>query len=209
MADLLTTAGVDRVVTVDLHARQIQGFFDIPVDEMEALPLICRYIESKDIDDLCIVSPDHGGATRARKMSEALDCPIAIIDKRRPKPNVAEVMGIIGDVTGKNCVIIDDMIDTAGTIVAGVSVLKEKGAKDVYIACTHGVLSGPAVERLQNCDAKEIIITDTIAIPEEKKFDKLTQVSVAELLAHTIESIENNLPVSDVFTQYEFKSLKV
>ena len=142
-------------------------------------------------------------------MSEALDCPIAIIDKRRPKPNVAEVMGIIGDVTGKNCVIIDDMIDTAGTIVAGVSVLKEKGAKDVYIACTHGVLSGPAVERLQNCDAKEIIITDTIAIPEEKKFDKLTQVSVAELLAHTIESIENNLPVSDVFTQYEFKSLKV
>ncbi len=209
VADLLTTAGVDRVVTVDLHARQIQGFFDIPVDEMEALPLICRYIESKDIDDLCIVSPDHGGATRARKMSEALDCPIAIIDKRRPKPNVAEVMGIIGDVTGKNCVIIDDMIDTAGTIVAGVSVLKEKGAKDVYIACTHGVLSGPAVERLQNCDAKEIIITDTIAIPEEKKFDKLTQVSVAELLAHTIESIENNLPVSDVFTQYEFKSLKV
>lgn len=209
VADLLTTAGVDRVVTVDLHARQIQGFFDIPVDEMEALPLICRYIESKDIDDLCIVSPDHGGATRARKMSEALDCPIAIIDKRRPKPNVVEVMGIIGDVTGKNCVIIDDMIDTAGTIVAGVSVLKEKGAKDVYIACTHGVLSGPAVERLQNCDAKEIIITDTIAIPEEKKFDKLTQVSVAELLAHTIESIENNLPVSDVFTQYEFKSLKV
>lgn len=209
VADLLTTAGVDRVVTVDLHARQIQGFFDIPVDEMEALPLICRYIESKDIDDLCIVSPDHGGATRARKMSKALDCPIAIIDKRRPKPNVAEVMGIIGDVTGKNCVIIDDMIDTAGTIVAGVSVLKEKGAKDVYIACTHGVLSGPAVERLQNCDAKEIIITDTIAIPEEKKFDKLTQVSVAELLAHTIESIENNLPVSDVFTQYEFKSLKV
>jgi len=209
VADLLTTAGVDRVVTVDLHARQIQGFFDIPVDEMEALPLLCRYIESKNIEDLCVVSPDHGGATRARKMSEALDCPIAIIDKRRPKPNVAEVMGIIGDVTGKNCVIIDDMIDTAGTIVAGASVLKEKGAKDVYIACTHGVLSGPAVQRLEDCVAKEVIITDTIAIPEEKKFDKLVQISVAELLAHTIESIENNLPVSDVFTQYEFKSLKV
>lgn len=209
VADLLTTAGVDRVVTVDLHARQIQGFFDIPVDEMEALPLICRYFEAKNIPDLCIVSPDHGGATRARKMSEALDCPIAIIDKRRPKPNVAEVMGIIGDVAGKNCILIDDMIDTAGTIVAGANVLKEKGAKDVYIACTHGVLSGPAIERLNNSVAKEVVITDTIAIPEEKKFDKLVQISVDELLAHTIESIENDLPVSDVFTQFEFKPVKV
>ena len=157
VADLLTVAGVNRVVTVDLHARQIQGFFDIPVDEMEALPLICKYFKNKNIDDLCIVSPDHGGATRARKMSEALDCPIAIIDKRRPKPNVAEVMGIIGDVAGKNCILVDDMIDTAGTIVAGASVLKEKGAKDVYIACTHGVLSGPAIDRLKACVAKEIV----------------------------------------------------
>lgn len=205
VADLLTVAGVDRVVTVDLHARQIQGFFDIPVDEMEALPLICRYIKNKNIEDLCVVSPDHGGATRARKMSEALDCPIAIIDKRRPKPNVAEVMGIIGDVAGKNCVLIDDMIDTAGTIVAGAQILKEKGAKDVYIACTHGVLSGPAVDRLKDCAAKEVIITDTIAIPEEKRFDKLVQISVAELLAYTIESIENDLPVSDVFQHFDFK----
>ena len=205
VADLLTVAGVTRVVTIDLHAAQIQGFFDIPVDEMQALPLICKYFKNKNIDDLCIVSPDHGGATRARKMSDTLDCPIAIIDKRRPKPNVAEVMGIIGDVAGKNCILIDDMIDTAGTIVAGASVLKEKGAKDVYIACTHGVLSGPAIERLKNCEAKEVVITDTIAIPEEKKFDKLVQISVAELLAHTIESIENNLPVSDVFTQFDFK----
>lgn len=205
VADLLTVAGVTRVVTIDLHAAQIQGFFDIPVDEMQALPLICKYFKNKNIQDLCIVSPDHGGATRARKMSDTLDCPIAIIDKRRPKPNVAEVMGIIGDVAGKNCILIDDMIDTAGTIVAGASVLKEKGAKDVYIACTHGVLSGPAIERLKNCEAKEIVITDTIAIPEEKKFDKLVQISVAELLAHTIESIENNLPVSDVFTQFDFK----
>lgn len=205
VADLLTVAGVTRVVTIDLHAAQIQGFFDIPVDEMQALPLICKYFKNKNIEDLCIVSPDHGGATRARKMSDTLDCPIAIIDKRRPKPNVAEVMGIIGDVAGKNCILIDDMIDTAGTIVAGASVLKEKGAKDVYIACTHGVLSGPAIERLKNCEAKEVVITDTIAIPEEKKFDKLVQISVAELLAHTIESIENNLPVSDVFTQFDFK----
>lgn len=205
VADLLTVAGVTRVVTIDLHAAQIQGFFDIPVDEMQALPLICKYFKNKNIADLCIVSPDHGGATRARKMSELLDCPIAIIDKRRPKPNVAEVMGIIGDVSGKNCILIDDMIDTAGTIVAGASVLKEKGAKDVYIACTHGVLSGPAVDRLRDCVAKEVVITDTIAIPEDKQFDKLVQISVAELLAHTIESIENNLPVSDVFTQFDFK----
>lgn len=203
VADLLTTAGVNRVVTVDLHAAQIQGFFDIPVDEMQALPLLIKYFRKKKVQDLCVVSPDHGGATRARKMSEAFDCPIAIIDKRRPKPNVAEVMGIIGNVEGKNCILIDDMIDTAGTITAGVDMLKQKGAKDVYIACTHGVLSGPAIERLSTCAAKEVVITNTIEIPQEKKFDKLVSVSVAGLLAHTIENIENNLPVSDVFTQYD------
>lgn len=203
VADLLTTAGVNRVVTVDLHAAQIQGFFDIPVDEMQALPLLIKYFRKKKVQDLCVVSPDHGGATRARKMSEAFDCPIAIIDKRRPKPNVAEVMGIIGNVEGKNCILIDDMIDTAGTITAGVDMLKQKGAKDVYIACTHGVLSGPAVERLFTCAAKEVVITNTIEIPQDKKFDKLVSVSVAGLLAHTIENIENDLPVSDVFTQYD------
>ena len=203
VANLLTTAGVNRVVTVDLHAAQIQGFFDIPVDEMQALPLLIKYFRKKKVQDLCVVSPDHGGATRARKMSEAFDCPIAIIDKRRPKPNVAEVMGIIGNVEGKNCILIDDMIDTAGTITAGVDMLKQKGAKDVYIACTHGVLSGPAVERLSTCAAKEVVITNTIEIPQDKKFDKLVSVSVAGLLAHTIENIENDLPVSDVFTQYD------
>ena len=203
VADLLTTAGVNRGVTVDLHAAQIQGFFDIPVDEMQALPLLIKYFRKKKVQDLCVVSPDHGGATRARKMSEAFDCPIAIIDKRRPKPNVAEVMGIIGNVEGKNCILIDDMIDTAGTITAGVDMLKQKGAKDVYIACTHGVLSGPAVERLSTCAAKEVVITNTIEIPQDKKFDKLVSVSVAGLLAHTIENIENDLPVSDVFTQYD------
>lgn len=203
VADLLTTAGVNRVVTVDLHAAQIQGFFDIPVDEMQALPLLIKYFRKKKVQDLCVVSPDHGGATRARKMSEAFDCPIAIIDKRRPKPNVAEVMGIIGNVEGKNCILIDDMIDTAGTITAGVDMLKQKGAKDVYIACTHGVLSGPAIERLSTCAAKEVVITNTIEIPQEKRFDKLVSVSVAGLLAHTIENIENDLPVSDVFTQYD------
>ena len=205
VADLLTTAGVNRVVTVDLHARQIQGFFNIPVDEMEALPLLYKYFAAKNLDDLCVVSPDHGGAVRARNLSKALGCPIAIIDKRRPRPNVAEVMGIIGEVAGKNCILVDDMIDTAGTICAGANILMEKGAKSVYIACTHGVLSGPASERLQNCAATEVVITDTIAIPEEKKFDKLVQVTVADLLAHTIESIESNMPVSDVFARYYFK----
>mgnify|MGYP000325773786 CR=1 FL=1 len=203
VANLLTAAGVDRVLTMDLHAAQIQGFFDIPVDEMQALPLLIKYFRKKKVQDLCVVSPDHGGATRARKMSEAFDCPIAIIDKRRPKPNVAEVMGIIGNVEGKNCILVDDMIDTAGTITAGVDMLKQKGAKDVYIACTHGVLSGPAIERLSTCAAKEVVITNTIEIPQEKKFDKLVSVSVAGLLAHTIENIENDLPVSDVFTQYD------
>jgi len=203
VADLLTTAGVDRVVTIDLHARQIQGFFDIPVDEMEALTLLYNYfIDNNITDDICVVSPDHGGATRARRMSEMFDCPIAIIDKRRPKPNVAEVMGLIGDVAGKNCILIDDMIDTGGTIVAGVDMLKEKGAKDVYIACTHPVFSGPAVKRLQDCAAKEVIVTDTIPLPQEKMFDKVRVVSVAELLAHVIDNIENKIPVSDVFEQY-------
>lgn len=204
VADLLTTAGVTRVVTVDLHAAQIQGFFNIPVDEMQALPLLSNYFKNKNLDDICVVSPDHGGATRARKLAVALDAPVAIIDKRRPKPNVAEIMGVLGDVAGKNCIVVDDMIDTGGTIVAGIDMLKQKGAKDVYIACSHPVFSGPAVERLANSAAKEIVVTDTIILPEDKMFDKLKIVSVASLLAKTIENIENNLPVSDVFQAFDF-----
>ena len=138
-------------------------------------------------------------------MAVALDCPVAIIDKRRPKPNVAEIMGVLGDVEGKNCVMIDDMIDTGGTIVAGIDMLLEKGAKNVFVACTHPVFSGPAVERLKNCAAKEVVVTDTIILPKEKHFDKLKVVSVASLLAKTIESIENNLPVSDVFQEFDFE----
>lgn len=205
VADLLSAAGVTRVVTIDLHAAQIQGFFDIPVDEMQALPLISNYFKKQNIEDICVVSPDHGGATRARRLAVALDAPVAIIDKRRPKPNVAEIMGVLGDVSGKNCIVIDDMIDTGGTIVAGIEMLKEKGAKDVYIACTHPVFSGPATQRLQDSSAKKVIVTDTIILPEEKKFDKLEVVSVANLLAKTIESIENNLPVSDVFQAFDFE----
>ena len=204
IADLLTVAGINRVVTVDLHAAQIQGFFDIPVDEMQALPLISNYFKKKNISDICVVSPDHGGATRARKLAVVLDAPVAIIDKRRPKPNVAEIMGVLGDVEGKNCIMVDDMIDTGGTIIAGIEMLKEKGAKSVYVACTHPVFSGPAVERLQNSSADEVVVTDTIKLSEEKMFPKLKIVTVAVLLAKTIENIENCEPVSNVFEMFDF-----
>ena len=206
VADLLTVAGVNRVVTVDLHAAQIQGFFNIPVDEMQALPLIANYFEQKKLEDICVVSPDHGGATRARKLAVALDAPVAIIDKRRPKPNVAEIMGVLGDIEGKNCIVVDDMIDTGGTIVAGIQMLKDKGAKAVYIACTHPVFSGQAVERLRDSVAKEVVVTDTIKLDDDKMFDKLKVVSVAGLLAKTIESIELDLPVSDVFKMFDFSN---
>lgn len=202
VADMLTAAGVDRVVTVDLHAAQIQGYFNVPIDDMTALPILGAYFKSLNLEDVCVVSPDHGGAVRARKLANGLHSEIAIIDKRRPRPNVAEVMGIIGNVEGKNCIMIDDMIDTGGTIVAGAATLKEKGAKDVYIACTHPVFSGPAVERLQASCAKEIVVTDTIELPEEKHFDKLHIASISGLLANTIQNIEENKPVSDVFDIY-------
>lgn len=206
VADLLTVAGVTRVVTVDLHAAQIQGFFNIPVDEMQALPLLANYFNEKNIDDICVVSPDHGGATRARKLAVALDAPVAIIDKRRPRPNVAEIMGVLGDIEGKNCIVVDDMIDTGGTIVAGIEMLKKKGAKAVYIACTHPVFSGQAIERLQNSVADEIVVTDTIKLQDHQVFPKLKIVTVAGLLAKTIENIENCLPVSDVFEMFDFKN---
>lgn len=199
VADLLTTAGVNRVVTVDLHAAQIQGFFDIPVDEMQALPLLIKYFRKKKVQDLCVVSPDHGGATRARKMSEAFDCPIAIIDKRRPKPNVAEVMGIIGNVEGKNCILIDDMIDTAGTITLAAQALKDAGAVEVYVCATHPVFSGPAIERIEKSPIKEMVITDSINLPEDKKIDKVVQVSVGPLIGDAIKRIHEHKPVSPLF----------
>ena len=204
VADLLQTAGVDRVVTVDLHAAQIQGFFNIPVDDMTALPLLSKYFKEKNLTNVTVVSPDHGGANRARKLANALDVPLAIIDKRRPKPNVAEVTGIIGDVAGRTCIMIDDMIDTGGTIAAGAQALMDKGAKDVYIACTHAVFSGPACERLQASVAKEVVVTNSIELDETKKFDKLNKVSIAELIASTIYNIEHAKPVSEVFEKYDF-----
>lgn len=203
VAELLQVAGANRVVTMDLHAAQIQGFFDIPIDDLAALPLIAQYFKAKDLDNVTVVSPDHGGANRARLLAEILQAPIAIIDKRRPEPNKAQVMNIIGEVKGRNCIIIDDMVDTAGTLVAGVEALKEFGANDVYTAATHGILSNPAVERIQNSQIKEMVVTNTIELSDEKKIDKIKVISVAPLLARTIEAIEMAKPVSKVVESFQ------
>ena len=201
VANLLETAGATRVVLLDLHAPQIQGFFDILIDHLVGVPLISDYFSQKgwNPEDIVVVSPDHGGVTRARKMAERLKAPIAIIDKRRPKPNVAEVMNIVGNVEGKICILIDDIIDTAGTITNGADALLKSGAKEVYASCTHPVLSGPAIERIDNSVIKELVITDSIQLPEEKKIAKITQLSVAKLLADAIVRIYENKSVSKLF----------
>lgn len=201
VANLLETAGATRVVLLDLHAPQIQGFFDILIDHLVGVPLISDYFSQKgwNPEDIVVVSPDHGGVTRARKMAERLKAPIAIIDKRRPKPNVAEVMNIVGNVEGKICILIDDIIDTAGTITIGADALLKSGAKEVYASCTHPVLSGPAIERIDNSVIKELVITDSIQLAEEKKIAKITQLSVAKLLADAIVRIYENKSVSKLF----------
>ena len=205
VADLICKAGADRVLTMDLHAAQIQGFFDIPVDHLLGVPILAKAIAGQDFikeagDDLIIVSPDVGSVARARKMATKLDKTLAIVDKRRPKANVMEVMNIVGDVRGKRCLIVDDMIDTAGTIVQGAKALVEVGgATDVYACCTHAVLSGPAIERLQNSVIKKLFILDTIEQPVEKKIDKIIPVSVAPIFAEAIAAIFADLPVSKLY----------
>ncbi|KRM51584.1 phosphoribosyl pyrophosphate synthetase [Ligilactobacillus araffinosus DSM 20653] len=200
VADMLEKAGADRVIVLDLHAAQIQGFFDIPVDHLMGAPLLADYFLKNGLEkDAVVVSPDHGGVTRARKLAEFLKAPIAIIDKRRPKANVAEIMNIIGSVDGKRCIIIDDMIDTAGTITLASQALMDAGAKEVYACATHPVLSGPAIERLDKSPIKKIIVTDSIQLPEEKQIDKLTQVSVGPLIGDAIKRIHENKPVSPLF----------
>lgn len=199
VANLLETTGADRVLTLDLHAAQIQGFFDIPIDHLQGVPLLSEYFIQKNIEDPIIVSPDHGGVVRARRMADRLKAPIGIIDKRRPKPNVAEVMNIIGEIEGKTAIIIDDIIDTAGTMQLAADALIEKGAKEVYACATHPVLSGPALERMENSKIKELVVTNTIALPEEKRIDKLTQLSVANLLGEAITRIHRNESVSVLF----------
>ena len=200
VANLLETAGATRVIALDLHAPQIQGFFDIPIDHLMGVPILSEYFKGKDWDDdVVIVSPDHGGVTRARKMAELLKAPIAIIDKRRPRPNVAEVMNIVGNIDGKIAIIIDDIIDTAGTITLAANALVENGAKEVYACCTHPVLSGPAIERIENSKIKELVVTNTIELPEEKKIDKVVQLSVAPLIGEAIIRVYEKQSVSTLF----------
>ena len=200
VANMLQNSGVDRVVALDLHAAQIQGFFDIPVDHLMGAPLLADYFIREGVaDKTVVVSPDHGGVTRARALAEFLKAPIAIIDKRRPKANVAQIMNIIGNVKGKKCIMIDDMIDTAGTISKGSQALIDAGAEEVYASCTHAVLSGPAIERLANSPLKEVVVTDTIRLPEEKQITKIKQVSVAPLIADAIKRINENRAVSPLF----------
>lgn len=199
VANLMVKAGVDRVITMDLHANQIQGYFDIPVDHMIGQPLLTNYFKDKNLEDMCIVSPDHGSVTRARNMAKPLNVPIAIVDKRRPEPNKCEIMNIIGDVKGKNCVIVDDMIDTAGTICNAAKALMDLGAKSVYAAATHAVLSGPAIERIRESDIVEMVLLNTLPLPEEKRLDKITTLSVGPIFAETIDRVSNNKSVSIMF----------
>lgn len=207
VANLLEAAGADRVITIDLHATQIQGFFNIPTDDLTAIPMIAQYFRNKNIpaEDLVVVSPDHGGTTRARRMGELLGAPLAIIDKRRPRPNVCEANNVIGDVAGKHCIVVDDICDTGGSLVAGCELLKEKGAKDIYAAITHGVFSGNAAERIENSPIKEMVVTNTIPLSEEfkAKTDKVTSLSIAWMLSKIIEAISNHDSVSAVYSAFE------
>lgn len=199
VANLLATSGADRVVSIDLHAPQIQGFFDIPVDHLYAAPLMIDYFRKKEIENMAAVSPDVGAVKRVRSIAQALDIPMAIIDKRRPKANVAEVMNIIGDVEGRNVILFDDIIDTAGTMSEAARVLKNKGADNVYASATHALFSGPAVERLKNAPFREIVVTNTINPKGEKELDNLKTLSVASLLGEAIDRIYKDLSVSVLF----------
>ena len=203
VATLLETAGADHVITMDLHATQIQGFFDVPADDLSCVRLISEYFESKKLENVVVVSPDHGGIARARALAENLHAPIAIIDKRRPRANVAEAMNLIGDVSGKRAIVIDDIVDTAGTLMTGIDMLYAKGATEVYTACVHGVLSGPAIERIKNSKIVEFVCTNTIdQSAKQPLLDKMTVLSVAELFASAIKSIEDATPLSDVVKRF-------
>lgn len=199
VADLLETAGATRVITLDLHAPQIQGFFNIPIDHLQGVPILSDYFEKKNLQDIIVVSPDHGGVTRARKLADRLKTPIGIIDKRRPRPNVAEVMNIIGNVEGKTAILIDDIIDTGGTISLAANALIENGATEVYACCTHPVLSGPAIERIKDSNIKELVVTNSIPLPEEKKLDNITVLSVASLIGEAIIRVHEQQSVSILF----------
>lgn len=199
VADLMSAAGVTRVVTMDLHAGQIQGFFNVPVDHLMSASLLADYVKSKNLDNLTIVSPDLGGVTRARDLADRVGAPIAIIEKRRPEPGVAKVMNIIGDVKGRNCFIVDDIVDTAGSLCEGAKALAAYGAKGVYAAVCHPVLTDPATERIKNSNLKELIVTNSLPISKDKMQDKLTVLSIAPLLGEAILRIFHDASVSQLF----------
>ncbi len=202
VADMLSSAGVNRLLTMDLHSDQIQGFFDIPVDNIYASPILLSDVWKNNYPNLIVVSPDVGGVVRARALAKQLDADLAIIDKRRPKPNVAKVMNIIGEVTGRTCIIMDDMVDTANTLCEAANALKEKGAARVLAYCTHAVLSGPAIERIENSAMDELVVTDTIPLSEAaRNCKRIRQLSTAELLAETIRRINSEESVSSLFTE--------
>ena len=201
VADILTASGADRVLTMDLHAAQIQGFFDIPVDHLLGVSLLANHYLERNFagDDLTIVAPDLGSVTRTRKFADRLGANLAIVDKHRPMPNVSEVMHIIGDVSGRRCILVDDMTDTGGTLVKAAEALVKNGAKEVYACCTHAIFSGPAIERIQNSPIIEMVVTDTIPLPPEKMIDKIRILSVAELFAETIRRIYSDEPISTLY----------
>ena len=202
VADLLTAAGAHRILTMDLHASQIQGYFNIPVDHLLGAPILAEHFISMGLaeqDDVVVVSPDLGSVSRARKFADNLHAPIAIIDKRRPKANVSEIMNIIGDIEGKRCILIDDMIDTAGTIANAANALKDLGAKNIYACCTHGVLSGPAIDRINDSAIEELVMLNTIYLSEDIDTTKIRSISVAPLFAEAIKRIYDDQPISKLF----------
>ena len=205
VANLLETVGVERLLTMDLHADQIQGFFDIPVDNIYASPVLLSDLKSRNYRELVVISPDVGGVVRARALAKQLNCDLAIIDKRRPRANVSEVMHVIGDIEGRNCVVMDDMIDTAGTLVKAAEVLKERGAKKVYAYCTHPIFSGPAIERIERGTAlDEVVVTNTIPLSDAARgCQKIRQLSVAPLIAETIQRIAKGESVMSLFSDQE------
>ena len=202
VADLLTVAGANRIVCTDLHASQIQGFFNIPVDEVTSTPLYYRYFTNMHLEDVVCVSPDHGGVVRTSRLAERMRAPIAIIDKRRPRPNEAELIGIVGDIKDKNCIIVDDIVDTAGTLCLAANKLKELGARNVYACISHAILSGPAIERIQNSGIDKLVVTDTIPLPKEKQIDKIEVLSLAPMYADIIEALEEGGSLGAVFQNF-------
>lgn len=201
VANMIETAGVDRIIMFDLHVAQVQGFFDIPSDNLEVVPLFADYIADQKLKNIVVVSPDAGGAARARYFGKVLDAPIAIVDKRRPQPNVAEVQNVIGDVKGKTAILVDDLVDTAGTIVEAAKILIKFGAKEVYAFATHGIFSSPAIERIKESQLKEVVVTNTVEIPKEKMISKLKIISIAPLLAENVKRTHEGLPMGVVYEQ--------